>query len=80
MRIADFVYFPRQGGYKATKYQCAYGIEAKENKNGLYIRYHQCNMKPKHALGDYKFCKLHFDMVNKKLKESENKTLGELGF
>lgn len=80
MKISDFVYFPRQGGYRFTQYQCAYAIEGKEDHNGRYIRYHQCNLKPKHPIGEHTFCKLHFDIITKKLKESETKTLGELGF
>jgi len=80
MKIADFVYFHRLGGYKYTKFQCAYGIEGKENKNGRYIKYHQCSMKPRYAIGEHKFCKLHFDIVTKAFKDSESKALDELGF
>jgi len=80
MKISDFVYFPRLGGYKHTKFQCAYGVEGKENKNGRYIKYHQCQMKPKYTLGEHKFCKAHLDIIEKKLKEARDQNLKDLGF
>lgn len=59
MSIQDFVYYPRLGGYKFTELTCAFAIEARQNKQGMWIRRHQCDLKPKYEIDGYKFCIAH---------------------
>lgn len=68
MRVSDFVYFPRLGGYKFTTHSCAYLIKAHETRQGIMVRQHQCDKKPTNVIGEYKFCKQHANMVMREIQ------------